>query len=275
MQRTYTNIAIDGGGASVCVYLGALAAMVNIKNVFRFMGVSVGALLAVMLAMGHTIGDIMDIADRTVLRDLAVPSLSDLWNARKNGGILGNDKLMPLVDAHLEEGLGSKNATFLDLYTKFSREVIIVAAHIRTHRPRYFCVQTDPHMPIRHAIGMSCTIPLILQYRTYQGAEYYDGVFAQMGLLDYFDERGITDVLGITIVPRPIPSRHTGMMLVVYSLLLHACRHRTPDARVLFIEVAVESPGIRGFGDSEKINSILYSTGYAAAIQHLVKQRAA
>ena len=105
MQRTYTNIAIDGGGASVCVYLGALAAMVNIKNVFRFMGVSVGALLAVMLAMGHTIGDIMDIADRTVLRDLAVPSLSDLWNARKNGGILGNDKLMPLVDAHLEEGL--------------------------------------------------------------------------------------------------------------------------------------------------------------------------
>ena len=274
MPHTYTNIAIDGGGASGYVYLGALAAIGDLKNVRRFMGISVGAILAVMLAMEYTIGDIMNITERTSLREHMVPSLKDLWNARKNGGLLGNDKLTLLVDAHIATALGSKNATFLDLYTKFSREVIIVATNIRTHRPRYFCVQTDPHMPIRYAIAMSCAIPLIVQYRTYQGVEYYDGVFAQMGFLDYFDERGISDVLGITIVPGPMSSNHTGMMLVVHSLLLRAGRLRDPDARIISIDIPVDSPTIQGFRDPEKTHGILYNKGYATALQYLVKKRA-
>ena len=274
MPRTYTNIAIDGGGASGYAYLGALAAVGDLKNVRRFMGISVGAIIAVLLAMEYTIGDIINIADRTPLREHMVPSLTDLWNARKNGGLLGNNKLTLLIDAHIETALGSKNATFLDLYTKFSREVIIVAANIRTHRPRYFCVQTDPHMPIRQAIGMSCAIPLVVQYRMYQGAEYYDGVFAEMGFLDYFDERGIADVLGITIVPRPIPTRRTGIMLVVHSLLSRAGRLRDPDARVISIDIPLESPGIRGFQEPGKMNGILYNKGYATALQYLVKRQA-
>ena len=141
MPHTYTNIAIDGGGPRVCVYLGALAAVGNLKNVRRFMGVSVGALIAVMLAMDYTIGDILNIANHTSLREHMVPSLRDLLNACKKGGILGNDKLTLLVDAHIATALGRKNATFLDLYTKFGRELIVVAASIQTHQPRYFCVR--------------------------------------------------------------------------------------------------------------------------------------
>lgn len=121
---------------------------------------------------------------------------------------------------------------------------------------------------------MSCTVPLAVQYRTYQGVEYYDGVFAQMGLLDYFDERGISDVLGMTITPKVTPNQHTGIMLVARRLLFYARRFRRADVRVISIDVTVESPTIRGFREPEKMNGLLYSNGYAVARQYLLNQQA-
>ena len=270
--HTYENIAIDGGGANGYVYLGVLAAVGNMKNVRRFLGISVGSIIAALLAMNYTLGDVIGLADRTIMHEHMIPSLADLWNVRKNGGLLGNDKLTALVDDHIAHAFGTKHGTFLDLYTKFNRELIIVATNIRTHQPRYFCVDTDPHMPIRQAIAMSCTVPLVMQYRSYQGAEYYDGVFSQMGFLDYFDARGISNVLGITMVPGPIPSTHSGIVLVVHSLLVRASRIRPADPRVISIAIPYDSPGIHGFPDPDKINGILYNTGYAIALEYLLKR---
>ena len=264
-----TGIAIDGGGPFGYAYIGALLALGDLSTLRNLLGISIGSIITTLLAIGYTAQEIGDIADQCNMYSKGRPRLRDLLNFKKRGGVLSNNIVPDTLAPYIARKCSSRDATFGEIYQRYGRNLVIVATNIRDGTPRYFCVETDADMPVRHALAMACTVPLMIQYRKYQNIAYYDGIVADMNLLDYFDTRGITGVLGLTYISNQQVGAQSGIELVLFGILARASRRRSPDRRIVVINVPMCMPGLDGFANQDSSNAKMCQIGFYAMHQHL------
>jgi predicted acylesterase/phospholipase RssA len=230
----YTNLAIDAGGIFGPIYVGALAALGDLNRFTRILGVSIGSMIGMMLILGYTLDEVGIIGRKMNFRKLISGNILDALRISKTGGRANIDKMMKVFGKHIANKCdGNPDITFGELYKITGRELIVVAANVCTNKPRYFNMITDTDMPVRLAVAMSSTIPLVFQYNVYENEYYYDGAFADYNLLDYFDQRSIDDAIAISLVKQFPPLRLTGIEAVVVSLVTRAAQQRPPHPRII------------------------------------------
>ncbi len=196
----YQTLVLSGGGVRGISTLGALKVLREegvLDNLKRYIGVSVGSLIATLMVMGMKEGDmydeILNVESRDVININIVGFLHKL-------GLDDGVKMMRHVQKLFIKLGFSGCVTFKQLYQITGHELLIFASNVDTSQQTVFSYSQMSDCPVCEAIRMSCGIPFYFTTWVYKGSKYVDGAIHNNFPLEYacnMDNAGF--VLGVFI----------------------------------------------------------------------------
>ncbi|XP_046846665.1 uncharacterized protein LOC124440335 isoform X2 [Xenia sp. Carnegie-2017] len=184
-EFSFENLVFEGGGSKGIAYVGALQVLEEVgilKNIKRFAGASVGAMVASLVAIRVSPEELQQFLCQDVgkvLSDHSCGYCSLLPNLRKGFGWNSGKKLNHWFGEQLKERTGDSNITFKEVFRLFGTEICIVVTNLNHMSVEYFHPKTTPNVPLRKAVKMSMALPGVYQVvrETFNGQEdvYVDG----------------------------------------------------------------------------------------------------
>lgn len=179
---TYSGIVFSGGGAKGFAHIGSLLILytlyvdgyIKIKNadntyvndlldIDKFVGTSIGAVFATLLALGYTTQEILDITlniDFNKFKDNK-GYFKSMYEIVYYFGLCPGDTVDECIGELIKKKTGDANYTFGQLYEKTHKILVIVGANVNKMCPLYFNYKDFPNMSIKNAIRISTSIPLL------------------------------------------------------------------------------------------------------------------
>lgn len=174
-------------------YLHVLDKNNILKEVDTYIGVSVGAIIALLLACGYTPSEIVNIAIISDMLSLGcLSNLSDTWN---NRGLLSTENIEKTLKKYVTEKL-LHIPTYYGLFSITGKTLANVT--VTDTRVKYFDPISTPNVSCIEGVMASLTIPFIFHERIFEGQSYIDGVFGNCYPVDQYDDTQ-TSILGISI----------------------------------------------------------------------------
>lgn len=254
------TLVLSGGGIKGIAMLGAVAALNTHKMLDRvttFVGVSVGSIVATVLAM--------KLDPRTVfgahVLDFKYVADIDITRLDKTFG-LDSGK-------YLEEWIATivPDLTFHEFHATFGTHLVVVATDLNMHRPVYFSHVDTPAFSVRKALRMSCSIPLYFSAVPHDGHLYVDGGVSNNFPIEYATATlGSTRVFGIKFRSSPRVAGHSWTLETFLGSLVESNVNRAPSwgpARILELDTGGTNPTNFKISKKEKIS--LFENGYAQA----------
>ena len=137
----FKNLVFQGGGFAGVAYVGAIKKLESLeqegkfsfKQLERVAGTSVGALTAMLVALGYTADEIYEKTLALSLDSLKSGGcgiIGNLVRLNKNYGIYHPDNLLKFIRECIEEKTGNKNATFGDFKKMGFKDLYVVATKV-------------------------------------------------------------------------------------------------------------------------------------------------
>ena len=190
------NISFAGCGMKAHGYIGVLEILESLnllKNIKRCSGTSSGAIYALMVSLGYDCEYIKEqlFEDYSVYLDRCkLFSIFTLFNNKY--GLFAGQKLENNIKLHINKKFDSdfpnfrkskKNntdhyeyqPTFMDIYTLYGRELIVVGTNLNEIKSEYFCPKLTPNMPVFTAVRISISLPFVFDCVNYNNISYIDG----------------------------------------------------------------------------------------------------
>ncbi|MBX2796984.1 MAG: patatin-like phospholipase family protein [Myxococcales bacterium] len=166
----YENLAFEGGGIKAISYIGALEVLEEAglypQHIRRVSGASSGSFLAAMVAVGATSADLhVMLADTnlgSVMRDARFGVFSHIYNIFTVYGLNPGSKLLDFLGEQLRQRTGSADVTFQQVLERCGRELCVPVTNLTRMCTEYCHPKTTPHMPVRLAVGMSMSLPVLM-----------------------------------------------------------------------------------------------------------------
>ncbi|XP_065839913.1 uncharacterized protein [Oscarella lobularis] len=183
----FENLVFEGGGIKGLAYVGALKVLDDIgvlQNVKRYAGSSAGATCACLLAVGCTVEQLWEFLNQDIKKELQDHScglLSLLPNLVRRYGWNPGSRLLKWFGNVLREQTGNPDITFMDVYERYGKELCIVTTNLDYMTEEYLHPKTTPSMPIREAVRLSISIPIVFQSPTRR----------QYGEINYYTDGGL------------------------------------------------------------------------------------
>lgn len=181
----WENLCIEGGGAKAVAFGGTLrvleivGALCKIK---RFVGSSAGAITATALALGYSANEITDLLFNTDFQQFKDSSILEASTGLlQSYGLHSGAFFFEWIGKLIAKKTGNRDATFTDIYKLFAKDLYITGCNVNVGKTVYFHRKTHPNMPIRQAVRISISIPLLFQPVLFQNDFYVDG-----GLFDNY-----------------------------------------------------------------------------------------
>lgn len=174
----WENLAFEGGGVKGIAYCGALDVLeaegVYPQHIRRVAGSSIGSLVAMLVALGYTTKELIDLLKKTdlahTMQDASWGMFGGLFNIFRSFGMNPGKRLHDLVGQQLERRLGSKEATFTQLLERTGRELCVPVTNVSRMCTEYCHPKTTPNLPVRVAVCMSMALPVLMRpYRIVRG----------------------------------------------------------------------------------------------------------
>jgi len=210
VAMTKIQLAVQGGGAKVCVLMAALQAVQELENdgklhVTGLAGTSAGSIAASLYAAGHDLGDLRRRAleNRETLRKI-IPRMSSrlsvAWNMARRRPLWTQDDLRTLLDTLLHE---QKVHSFSDLAKITSKRLVVIGTDLTDGRSTFY---SHPTQSIVNAVLDSCAIPFFFRGPLVNGdgVLVVDGGICENLPVDALeqDEKNEGMIVGITFRPR-------------------------------------------------------------------------
>ncbi len=188
MRYPFRNLIFEGGGVKGIAYVGALDVLEKkkiLRNVVRVGGASAGAINAVLLALGYTGAEMLDILLRLDFRNF----LDDSWGLVRDVERLVNeygwfkgDTFEEWIRARIEAKGQPDDVTFSELKRSGHLGLYLIGTNLSTGFEEVFSAERTPNMHVAKAVRMSMSIPLFFAaVRSRRGDVYVDG-----GVLDNY-----------------------------------------------------------------------------------------
>jgi predicted acylesterase/phospholipase RssA len=165
-----------------------------LKYVDTYCGVSIGAIISLLIIAGYEIREI--VGEATYLDIFSDFGPFNFQYVSENKGIISNEPLKKRL-THLILNKFGNVPTLNSLYMKTGKSFVITTLNINDEQ----CVMMDPFtypdMSCIDAAMFSLNIPFIYQL-IYQGKTYIDGSLANPYPVNYFDNNN-TNILGISM----------------------------------------------------------------------------
>ena len=194
-------LILGPGGAKGFLELGALTFLERencLDDVTTFVGVSVGALISLLLCSGYSSLEILSIALETDLfQDI---SSIDISKIQANIGLISNK---PIKD-RLHHAILSKFGIIPNLDQLFmatGRELHCVSVNLDDKQVEYISRHNQPRISCIDAVMLSMNIPLFFYRLEYKGKIYIDGAFGDPCPLLPFDDNN-TPILALYITTK-------------------------------------------------------------------------
>jgi hypothetical protein len=166
----WENLTFEGGGAKGYAYIGAIQVLekagIYPAHIRRVAGTSVGSILAMLAAVGAS-SDYMLERVPTDLQSLVMDGyggrLGSMIRTAVTRGMHPGQRSYEFLGSILEEFTGSPDVTFLQLLERCGRELCVPVTNVTRMMTEYCHPKTTPNMPVRVAVRMSMSLPVLLQ----------------------------------------------------------------------------------------------------------------
>lgn len=177
----YDTLCLAGGGFRLVAKLGALSHDSNLYNYKTYVGVSMGAVVSLLLSIDYSLDEIYDYFTKQVLsydRDV------DLLSVHETYGLFSIERLyhQGLLPMLLKK-LHSTNPTIGDIEQIFQKKLYICSWNLTENKLDYH----TGDVPIKDAILMTTAIPFCLVSKKYQNNFHIDAGLLK-GSLYIFNE---------------------------------------------------------------------------------------
>lgn len=167
----FENLCFEGGGSKGIAYCGALGVLeeegLHPHHVRRVAGTSSGSMFATLVAVGWRSDELRDLLFSTdlvaVMRDARFGRLSEVVNLFTIHGFNPGFKLLDFLGELLRERTGSPDVTFRQIHERCGRELCVPVTNISRMITEFCHPKTTPDMPVRLAVGMSMSLPVLMQ----------------------------------------------------------------------------------------------------------------
>ena len=167
--QSFENLVFEGGGMRGVSYAGALSVLAeqgHLKNIKRVGGTLVGAITALMLALGYTPGEIEKEIAKTNPRkfnDGTVLFLGGPTRLRKHFGWYKGKQVSRWIGGLIEKKLGDEEITFAQLHQMGRPGLYVTGTSLNNQRVIVFSHETYPNMNVREAVRASMSIPFFFK----------------------------------------------------------------------------------------------------------------
>ncbi len=304
----YRNLVFEGGGIRGIAYAGALQVLESHKitdSIEKVAGTSVGAIVAVLVAVGYNAAEL-----DTILGELRIQEFNDgryiffggFNRLNRYYGWYRGQRLENWIGDIIKAKTGNEHLTFNQLHNlsrshKSYKDVYIIATNLSRQCRTIFSYKTYPDMEIKTAVRTSISIPLYFSsvFLDSNGKKVnrkdnrrYD-VFVDGGLignypLAIFDsEVNADNTLGLKL-ERPEQMNNIGGNISAYPIhsfrnyvgalynltiesLNRGSSYHSEKGRTIYISTGNIQPRVRKITAAEK--HTLYNNGKAAALAFL------
>jgi NTE family protein len=192
MAYPFKNLVFEGGGVKGIAYVGAIKVLEEkgiLPNIERVGGTSAGAINAVLVGLGYTSAQTMNIMNKLDFKKFMDDDFGVLRDVDRLLNEFGWHKgafFRKWISKLIKKRTGNPDATFAELQqqkkAKGFRDMYFIGANISTHFAEVFSHEHTPRMCIADAVRISMSIPLFFaSHRSPRGDVYVDG-----GLLDNY-----------------------------------------------------------------------------------------
>jgi len=194
-------ITCGPGGIKGLYFVGALKRLFEedgfMDDVKIWTGVSVGAAISLLLVVGYTVNDIIELCiDVNLLDDILGINLNE---AQEKLGFIKNKT----VEEKLKHYISLKYGyipSLGQLYMLTGIHLSLVTFNLDKMRPQFLDKDSEPELSCVEAAMMSMAVPILMQPRKYKGDVFIDGAIGSPYPVTQFDYNG-NKVLGLYISP--------------------------------------------------------------------------
>jgi len=172
------NIFLDAGGIYGYTLCGALQVLQNhnlLEHIENILCCSVGSILGLYLSLGFKIEEMTFLAFHINISKFVDFKNNNFLNIYQNFGFEKGTIFENVVKSIIKHKTGSTETTFLELYQKFKKNLIVIGGNVSTRRHDLFNYEKTPQMEVWKAIRISCSFPLVFQPFKYNNYYYVDG----------------------------------------------------------------------------------------------------
>jgi predicted patatin/cPLA2 family phospholipase len=163
-----------------------------LPNIRKFIGTSIGAIIAYLVCIGYNPIEIMIIScQRKIFENLAN---IDILNVMNGNGAISFHIFQEILEKLTIEKI-KKFITLSDLHTRFGKELVCCTYNLTLGNPEYISYKTHPDLNCLTALRMSANLPFFFETFVYDDYKYVDGGIADNFPISQVDEGDIA--LGI------------------------------------------------------------------------------
>lgn len=193
----YPRVLVIGpGGVKGLKVLGFLCPLEDsgiLNYIDTYCGVSVGAIISLLIICGYNIRDIIREAIKIdIFKELMT---FDISSSIENRGFVSSEPIRKILTQLVINKLGQV-PTLYGLYMMTGKSFITVTFNASDEIGEIFTPFSRPDVSCIDATMVSISIPFFFYQLIYQGKIYVDGALANPYPIDFFDD-GNTNILGI------------------------------------------------------------------------------
>lgn len=202
-MKCIKNLVLSGGGVNGVSTCGALKRIYELDGIKiklqlkEILGVSVGAIIGLLLTVGYTPNDIIGvIEERDFSKFIDVRILTML----SNYGLDTGDKIKEFICELLEAKQFNGGITFQELFERTKISLRVTATNIVKHTQVIFDHTSNPEMCVIDAVRMSYSIPFIFTRVYNNGDIHVDGALSDNYPMSLYKDS--EETLGIQIISK-------------------------------------------------------------------------
>ena len=187
-ENEITCLCFSGGGIQGFSFIGVLKKLIecdklNLDKINMYVGTSVGSMLCFLFILGFSIKESEDFIINFNFSKLN--SEIDCIHFLEKFGINDGEKIKLLFIKCLELKLNVKDITFIELFNKTEKKLLIVGTNLSKGQEELFSIDTTPNMSVITAIRISSSVPIIFTPITYNNSLYVDGALVNNFPINY------------------------------------------------------------------------------------------
>lgn len=166
MAVQFRNLVFEGGGVKGIAYVGALQILEQrgvLRGIRRCGGTSAGAINALLLALGYTNNEMLELMKALDFKKFMDDSFGIIRDIRRLASEFGwnrGDFFSSWIGDRIAAKLGNSRATFADLAGSGRPALYVVGTNLATGYAETFSAERQPDMPLATAVRISMSIPL-------------------------------------------------------------------------------------------------------------------
>jgi predicted acylesterase/phospholipase RssA len=264
------TLVLSGGSTKGTAHLGAVKALDELgylKGIKRFVGVSIGGLIASLLAIGYSYKDlynkIMDL-DFSTMQEISPSQIFDIFGVDKG------DRFVNLI-RELIRVKCNPDITLSQVHKLTGHSIHVLASCVNNCRLTLFNRTTFPDIPLWKAIRITTSIPGLFAPMMHNGLMYVDGACIDNFPINIFNSNKTLGVF-LRVLNNSIEIKnledYVAQMFIMMMSNTSKSENSYPE-KTVFIHL----PFINNFDFkmSKEIKQILIDTGYRSTIEHFIQ----